>query len=137
MQLIEALTAELAGEGYTGEQTFGYSVEQLAGSGVQLVGARVAGHLVGIGGLELQGGRVAELKRFYVRPDHRGRGVADALMAALVAHGREHGARVLRLETGDRQHAALRFYARHGFVQVARFPPYVDSESSVCMRRRL
>lgn len=133
--LVEALTAELAGGGYTSEQTFGYSAEQLERSGVHLVGAFVAGRLVGIGGLELQDGGAAELKRFYVRPEDRGSGVADAVMAHLVVHGREHGARVLRLETGNRQVAAMRFYTRHGFVVVPRFPPYTDSATSVCMER--
>ena len=135
--LIDALTTELAGGGYTPEQTFGYSTEQLERSGVHLVGAEVAGRLVGIGGLELQDGNTAELKRFYVRPDYRGRGVADALLAALVAYGQVHGVGLLRLETGDRQYAALRFYARHGFVEVPRFPPYVDSETSICMQRHV
>lgn len=135
--LIDALTTELAGGGYTPEQTFGYPTEQLERSGVHLVGAEVAGRLVGIGGLELQDGNTAELKQFYVRPDYRGRGVADALLAALVAYGQMHGVGLLRLETGDRQHAALRFYARHGFIEVPRFPPYVDSETSICMQRHV
>jgi putative acetyltransferase len=55
----------------------------------------------------------------------------------LVAYGQVHGAGLLRLETGDRQHAALRFYARHGFTEVPRFPPYVDSETSICMQRHV
>lgn len=135
--LVEALTAELAGGGYTAQETFGYSAEQLATGGVHLVGARVGGELAGIGGVELQGGGHAELKRFYVRPGHRGSGVADAVMAALVGHAADRGATVLRLETGDQQVAAMRFYRRHGFVEVPRFGPYVGSATSVCMQRGL
>jgi putative acetyltransferase len=73
----------------------------------------------------------------YVVPEQRGNGAADAIMRALVEHARRHGVRVLRLETGDQQHAALGFYRRHGFVEVPRFPPYVDSETSICMQREL
>lgn len=139
--LVDALTVELADAGYTDEETFGYSAEQLEESGVHLVGARVDGVLVGIGGVELQDdpamGRVAELKRFYVDRGCRGRGVADAVLAALVDHAVEHGAHTLRLETGDKQHAAMGFYARHGFVVVERFPPYVDSATSVCLARSI
>lgn len=135
--LVEALTVELAGGGYTDEETFGYSPEQLAAGGVHLVGARVGGALVGIGGIELQGAGFAELKRFYVTPSSRGRGVADAIMAALVRHAAAHGARTLRLETGDRQQAAMGFYRRHGFTEIARFGPYVGSATSVCMSRDL
>jgi putative acetyltransferase len=133
--LIDALTAELAGGGYTAEETFGYSAEQLEQAGVHLVGARVGGQLVGIGGIELQDGADGELKRFYVRPEHRGTGIADELMAALVDHAARHRVEVLRLETGDEQHAAMAFYRRHGFVDIPRFGPYVDSETSVCMQR--
>jgi putative acetyltransferase len=135
--LIDALTVELARSGYSDEETFGYSLDQLEASGVHLVGASLDGSLVGIGGVELQDGGFAELKRFYVDPPHRGSGVADAVIEALVEHARSAGATTLRLETGDKQHAAMRFYARHGFEVVDRFGPYVDSATSVCMQRQL
>ena len=133
--LLAALTAELAGAGYTPDQTFGYTADQLERAGVHLVGAEVGGRLVGVAGLEADGAGGGELKRFYVEAGHRGTGVADALLAALVEHARGHGVRVLRLETGDRQEAALRFYRRHGFTPIPRFGPYVDSATSVCLER--
>lgn len=64
--ILEALTVELAGAGYTASETFGYSVEQLQEHAVHLVGARVGGKLVGVGGLELQEEATGELKRFFV-----------------------------------------------------------------------
>ncbi len=137
LALIEALTDELADEGYTAEQTFGYSPEQLAASGVHLVGAVVGDALVGIGGVEVQADGYAELKRFYVAPEHRGTGAADAVMAALLEHAHASGVGVVRLETGDKQQAAIGFYARHGFTVVDRFPPYLESATSVCMARSL
>jgi putative acetyltransferase len=70
-------------------------------------------------------------------PAHRGQGVADAVIQALVEHAQAHGASAVRLQTGDKQHAAMRFYARHGFAVVPRFGPYVDSATSVCMQRDL
>ena len=135
--LLDALTAELATAGYTPDQTFGYSAEQLEQSDVHLVGARVAGRLVGVAGLEVQGDGLGELKRFFVAPEQRGAGVADALITALVAHATAAGVQLLRLETGDKQAAAQAFYRRHGFTQVPRFHPYTASETSVCMQRRL
>ena len=137
LALVDALTAELAAAGYADDEMFGYSPEQLEHGGVHLVGAHAGGRLAGIGGVELQDGDIGELKRMFVVPACRGTGAADALIAALVEHAREHGVRVLRLETGDQQHAAIGFYARHGFAVVPRFPPYVDSATSVCMRRDL
>jgi putative acetyltransferase len=133
--LLTALTADLDSEGYAPEESFGYSVEQLVERAVHLVGVRVNGVLAGVGGIEVQGDGVAELKRFYVLPQHRGAGVADAVITALLAHAGEHGVRTIRLETGDKQVAAIAFYRRHGFVEVPRFPPYVDSATSICMQR--
>lgn len=135
--LLGALTAELARSGYTPDQTFGYSVEQLEASRVHLVGAQTADRLAGVAGIELQGEGVAELKRFFVRPEDRGSGVADALISALLTHAATSGVRLVRLETGDEQHAALRFYRRHGFARVARFSPYEASKTSVCMERAI
>ena len=133
--LLEALTDELASGGYASDQTFGYSAEQLEQSGVHLVGARVAGSLVGIAGIEVQRAGLGELKRFFVRPEQRGTGVADALVAVLLVYAEACQVRLVRLETGDKQHAAQAFYRRHGFVHVPRFGPYVNSETSVCMQR--
>jgi len=135
--LLAELTIELAGGGYTAEQTFGYSIAQLADRGVHLVGAWQGGTLVGVGGVELADDGTGELKRFYVLPGHRGAGVADAILAALVSHARSRGAVALLLETGDKQHAAMAFYRRNGFHEVPRFGPYVNSATSVCMRRAL
>lgn len=137
LALVDALTAELATGGYSEDETFGYTPKQLAASAVHLLGARVDGELAGIAGVELDDEGGGELKRFYVAPEHRGAGVADALLGALVTHARERGATVLRLETGDAQAAALRFYARHGFTPIPRSGPYVDSATSVCLERRL
>lgn len=135
--LLDALTAELALGDYAPDETFGYSAEQLVANEVYLVGARVDGRVVGVGGIEIQTDDVGELKRFFVAPDHRGAGVADAVLDALVAHARERGITRLRLETGNKQHAAMAFYRRHGFVDVPRFAPYTDSATSVCMQRVL
>lgn len=135
--LLGALTAELGWAGYTTSETFGYSVEQLEASAVHLVGAWVSRHLVGVGGLERQPSGVGELKRFYVAPEYRGLGVADAMLGALVEYAREHGLGRLRLETGDKQQAAVAFYRRHGFIVIPRFGPYIDSATSVCMERHL
>jgi GNAT superfamily N-acetyltransferase len=137
LELVSALDAELAGSGYTEDQMFGYSPERLGRGGVHVVGVRIDGRLAGIGGVEITGVGVAELKRMYVVPQRRGSGAADAILAALVEHARRYGVGVLRLETGDQQQAALGFYRRHGFVEVPRFPPYVASETSICMQREL
>ncbi len=135
--LLDALTSELAVGGYSPDETFGYSLHQLEQARVHVAGARVGGDLVGVGGVELHADGSGELKRFFVVRHHRGTGVADALITALFAHAREHGTKVLRLETGNKQLAAIAFYRRHDFVEIPRFGVYVDSATSVCMQRHL
>jgi len=135
--LLDALTSEIALEGYTAEQTFGYSPDKLHSANVYMVGARVDGALRGVGGLELQAGGVGELKRFFVTREYRGIGVADALLDALFDYARAQGLDLVRLETGDKQHAAISFYRRRGFVAIPRFGPYLESATSVCMERGL
>lgn len=83
----------------------------------------------------MQPGGIGELKRFFVWPDRRGIGVADTLITALIEHAQEAGTQQLRLETGDKQHAAIAFYRRHGFIEVPPFGPYVHSATSYCMQR--
>jgi putative acetyltransferase len=88
LKLLGALTSEIAVEGYTADQTFGYTADQLQTANVYIVGARVDDKLTGIGGLEVQENHVGELKRFFVTPEYRGRGVADALLEALLNYAR-------------------------------------------------
>jgi putative acetyltransferase len=135
-ELLAALDAELDEGGYAPEQQFGYDVSELVERGVTLVGAFRNGALVGLGGVEVEGVQ-AELKRCYVLPQHRGTGVADVILDALLTEARTTGATAVRLETGVHQHAALRFYRRHGFADIPRFGPYVDGETSVCLAYEL
>jgi putative acetyltransferase len=55
----------------------------------------------------------------------RGRGAAQALLARLETEARGVGLDVLRLETGARQRAAMRFYERSGFQRCVAFGHYV------------
>jgi ribosomal protein S18 acetylase RimI-like enzyme len=68
---------------------------------------------------------VAEVKRLYVRPESRGRGVARALVLHAMAEARALGYARLRLGTLNDMHAAQRLYASIGFRQVS---PYRATE---------
>jgi putative acetyltransferase len=85
--------------------------------------ARIADEAVGCGGVAFAEGD-AEVKRMYVRPHARGRGVAEALLAQIEAAARDAGHARLVLETGDRQLAAIRVYERAGFYRCAPFGAY-------------
>ncbi len=59
-----------------------------------------------------------EAKRLYVRPAHRGAGLARALLARLIQEARAEGYRELYGDTLPSMEAALRLYDQIGFVEV-------------------
>ncbi len=65
---------------------------------------------------------VGEGKRLWVRPDLRRRGVARALMDAVLERATDAGYGTLYHETGPRQPAAKALYASLGWDQVAAYP---------------
>lgn len=65
-----------------------------------------------------------ELKRMYVLPAHRGRGVAQALLDAIRETAGRLGAARIVLQTGDRQPDAIRRYEGAGYRPIPVFAPY-------------
>ncbi len=79
----------------------------------------------------------AELKRMYVAPRARGRGLARAMLAHLERTAHEAGAEVMVLETGERQPEAIALYESTGYVRVPGFGYYADAPLSRCYARAL
>src|SRR5262245_46541035 len=113
--LIEALNAELARlYPEPGANHFRLDPGEVTdGRGAFLV-VYLDGAAVGCGALRVLDPETAELKRMYVTPSARGRGLGRRLVAALEAEAREIGIRRLVLETGIRQAAALALYRATG-----------------------
>jgi GNAT superfamily N-acetyltransferase len=79
----------------------------------------------------------AEVKRMYVAPSVRGRGLARAMLAHLELTAREAGVEVIVLETGIKQPEALALYTSSGYTSIPGFGFYRDSPISRCFARRL
>jgi GNAT superfamily N-acetyltransferase len=137
-QLILALNAELeAMYPEEGANHFRLDVEEVAnGRGAFLVAYR-DGQAVGCGAVRRNDPQVAEIKRMYVIPEARGRGIARQILIALESEARQLGVSRLVLETGLRQIEALALYRRAGFVDIPLFGEYIDSPLSVCMEKNL
>lgn len=73
---------------------------------------------VGCGGLKRLGERTCEIKRMYILPEARGRGLAERLLGALEEQSRGLGYSVARLDTGNRQPAAKHLYERNGYREI-------------------
>jgi putative acetyltransferase len=120
--LIGELNDELSGL-YSAEQRHGLDLDAIFQPHIRFFVARRGGLALGCGGVALLDG-FAEVKRMYVRQSARGQGVADAIMARLMAETARSGRNLLRLETGVYSGAAIQFYRRSGFAACRAFEPY-------------
>ncbi|GAA2640634.1 GNAT family N-acetyltransferase [Paractinoplanes durhamensis] len=102
-----------------------------------LVAVTPDGEAIGCGALRRLDRTTAEVKRMYVAPASRGTGVATAILRTLETHARAQGWTTLRLETGNGQPDAMRFYEREGYHQIPVFGAYTGSDISVCYERSL
>lgn len=102
-----------------------------------LVARDADGVAVGCGALRpLEAGAV-ELKRMYVRPEDRGRGLGWVILIALESEAERLGFGIVRLETGDFQPEAMSLYRAAGYREIPCYGPYVEGLHSRCFERRL
>jgi putative acetyltransferase len=134
--LIDELENHLASL-YPRESRHGYSVEKLLREEVAFFVVREDGLPAGCGGVQLYGTEYGELKRMYVRPRFRGRGLGRLVLEHLADHARRNGVGLLRLETGIYQKEAIGLYEGFGFTRVPPFGAYEEDPLSVFMEKRI
>jgi putative acetyltransferase len=79
----------------------------------------------------------AEIKRLFVQPAARGRGIGRALMAQLEWLAAEEGVSLLQLETGVKQPEALSLYRALGYAERGPFGAYRPDPLCLFMEKRL
>ncbi len=136
LALIEALDTHLAGL-YAPENRHGLPVAALLNRSVTFLVARFDGIAVGCGAVKFVSADYAEVKRMYVPPQWRGRGVAQALLRHLERLSQQNGFRILRLETGIHQPEAVRLYEGMGFSRCEPFGEYAEDGVSLCYEKHL
>lgn len=92
---------------------------------------------VACGALLDLGDGAAEIKRMYVRPEQRRRGLSRRVLEALEREALRRGFDRVRLETGERQPEAMGLYRSAGYEEIDRYGPYRDAPLSRCFERRL
>jgi putative acetyltransferase len=137
-RLILTLNAELEGR-YPEEGAcfFRLDPEEVSEGRGGFFVAYLGGEPVGCGAVRRSEPGVAEIKRMYVAPHARGRGIGKQMVKKLESVARELGVTRLVLETGPRQPEAIAVYKNTGFVQIPQFGEYIGSNFSVCMAKDL
>jgi GNAT superfamily N-acetyltransferase len=92
---------------------------------------------VACGGVSHYEETTAEIRRMYVVPSDRGRGLSRRVLSDLESAAVQLGYSAIRLETGRRQPEAIRLYESSGYEPIDRFGPYVDDPRSVCFEKRV
>lgn len=108
----------------------------LAPEVVFLVARDEAGDAVGCGAYVDRGG-YGEVKRMFVAPSQRGKGVGALLVAELARRAAAAGLPELKLETGIHQPEAIGLYQREGYVRCAPFGSYQSDPLSIFMTKTL
>jgi|SRR4030095_181900 putative acetyltransferase len=137
VQLISELDAHLTAHDYPQESRHAFSIDKLIREEVALFVMRIEGQPAGCGGIKLFGTEYGEVKRMYVRPVFRGRGLGRQLLKRLAEYAREQGVSLLRLETGIHQTEAIMLYERYGFQRRSPFGEYKDDPMSIYFEKRI
>ena len=92
---------------------------------------------VGCGAFREKESDSVEIKRMYVHPDHRKKGIASQVLAELERWAAEIKYPYTVLETGKKQPEAIALYQKSGYSIIPNYPPYENMDNSVCMKKTL
>ena len=99
---------------------YGDIAEFVEPAGVLLL-ARLRGEPVGCGALRFGASGVTEIKRMWLSKEVRGLGLGRRLLGELERHARDHGARLVRLDTNHVLTEAIALYDSAGYARIAAF----------------
>ncbi|MDQ6469035.1 GNAT family N-acetyltransferase [Flavobacterium sp. LHD-80] len=92
---------------------------------------------VGCGAFREKESDKTEIKRMYVHPDFRNKGIASKVLAELEIWAKEVGYTYTILETGKNQPEAINLYQKLNYTIIPNYPPYEEMDNSVCMKKTL
>ncbi len=80
----------------------------------------------------------AEVKRMYVRPEHRRKGAAKMLMDAIEVHAAKNGCHRAVLDTSKETPEAMAFYPAAGYKVIeGGYGAYVGDDACVCFEKEI
>ena len=92
---------------------------------------------VGCGAIKIFDAKTMEVKRMYILPEARGKGLATLILKELEHWAFELGSKACILETGKRQPEAIALYTKNGYKAVPSYGQYEGVENSVCFQKTI
>ncbi len=132
VQLLDAYLAEMDGD----EHAFYHQYNKVDAL-QQVIVAYVDGKPAGCGAIKPFSDSETEVKRMYVSPEFRGKGIAKSILSELEKWATELGYKACVLETGKRQIEAVSLYPKCGYQVIPNYGQYTGMENSVCMKKEL
>lgn len=95
------------------------------------------GQAVGCGAFKKFDDQTAEIKRMFVLPSQRGKGLAKFILKTIEDWASESGYNSYILETSPQLEPAIALYKKSGYGMIPNFGQYVGVENSVCMKKSI
>ena len=92
---------------------------------------------MGCGALKEFNANTMEIKRMYVSPGSRKKGIATRILSALEDWASELSYSYCILETGKRQPEAIGLYKKNGYKLIPNYGQYSGVNNSLCFKKRM
>jgi len=124
---------------YPSESNHLDGVSELSKPNVHFVAALEQQQIVAIGSVKILycDQKYGEVKRVFVLPTHRGKGISKLIMNALEFFLLENDIAISRLETGVKQPEAIALYKGIGYLERSPFGKYEADPLSIFMEKQL
>lgn len=97
--------------------------------------AHLSGSPVACGAIKKYDEKRMEIKRMFVKPDCRGKGIAVTVLAELEIWAEELKYSGCILETGKNQPEAIALYKKCGYILIPNYGQYIGIENSLCFEK--
>jgi len=92
---------------------------------------------VGCGAFKEYDSKTVEIKRMFVHPDYRSKGIGAIILSELESWAKELNYSDSILETGKRQPEAIHLYQKAGYQIIPNYGQYANVENSLCMKKMI
>jgi GNAT superfamily N-acetyltransferase len=92
---------------------------------------------IGCGAFKELDSNTVEIKRMFVHPDYRGKGIASSVLKELEIWANEFNYTNCVLETGRNNPEAIALYQKSGYEIIPNYDQYENIDTSVCLKKSI